>query len=467
MKSQADYAVGRVLGQLSHAPNVLETSLRELSQKKDKMLLRDSIKRKTEKLNFKRRISCTKSKETYYSDGTVSKERTKENKGKKHRKVAGNPLNIMKQLAREKGWMMGTPKKPQRRSSPLKLPQRDKQNWALLSRLKPDLKKSSEPGRETMYVVHGKCFYSDKLKFSTLLRKIYYEGYRTKDIESLLYSCLQKPFSTKIFFEIIEQEARTFAESVRVEILRLINKVSLKIDVNLFAEEEEDSVIDYFVPLSEATRSYKKIFGLVFDYYELLNSVHEEIKNIIVFYLKNFSSKQYDLTADDFYFHKSVLIRTVHEDKNINYFLHFHYSWLYHSPFYTKAFNRILNKLTQFMNEFGYGIFYDEDGDELDYPMPEPKPKPVQPAEPETEVQGKSETKSKKRKKKKKNKKKQSKVIKAKTEQQNDKMLQIFDSKLQQRDEELLKEKVYTRRAIVLDEQDRSMFEEIIEANRY
>ena len=470
MKAQADNRVGRVLGELNHAPNLLDPSVRDAGSKRERLGLRDYIRTKPEKLKFKRRYSSRNSKETSYSGQPTSKDKSKENKGKRKRQLAMKIRSIKQRLLEDEELWDSTSKKPQRYASPTKLPRKDRAYWFLLQRLKPDFKQSVEPNKPIYFMVKDTYAFSNKLKFSTLLRKIYFENYKTKDIRNFLYYSLCKPFTTKMFFETIEREANTFGESVRKEIIKLIDKVRIDIDVKLFGEHDESST-DSFLSYSEAKGMYKKVFKLIFEYYELLETVHEEIKNLIIFYLKAFSLKQYTLTTSDFYFHKAILVKTVHHDKNIKYFLNLHYSWIYHNSFYKKAYPEILNGLEKLMQNFGYTIFSEDEENEDEYyaleidddiAVHKLSNKEVE------DIKNNENDKKAKRKKKKKNKKKkkQAEAEEEKNNKYNKQMLQIFNSKLSQRDRDLFIEKVCTRKVVKLTEQEKSVFKEIIQANR-
>ena len=119
------------------------------------------------------------------------------------------------------------------------------------------------------------------------------------------------------------------------------------------------------------------------------------------------------------------------------------------------------------MQNFGYTIFSEDEEDEDEYYALEIDDDIAVHKLSNKEVEDiKNNENDKKAKRKKKKKKKQAEAEEEKNNKYNKQMLQIFTSKLSQRDRDLFIEKVCTRKVVKLTEQEKSVFKEIIQANR-
>lgn len=70
-----------------------------------------------------------------------------------------------------------------------------------------------------------KYFYSDKVNFVHVLRKIYYEKYKYEDLIDYILHCMKSINTVREFFEILIKEANSFAQTLKKYVIKKINEL--------------------------------------------------------------------------------------------------------------------------------------------------------------------------------------------------------------------------------------------------
>lgn len=212
-----------------------------------------------------------------------------------------------------------------------------------------------------IYYKNEKYYYSSKISFQTILRKIYYENYKIKNVKEYIIPCFKRLKSVRNYFDILFREAKSFSETIK----KLINKKLLRVlkDDRAFSDETTDT-LQYgprIKSFSKAIRNYTELIDLLFDSYQHLENVNYEIEKLTKIYLENYIEKSESVDFDTLLFHKSMFINNVYKDERIHTVIEELYEFFCRNSFYSRNFRELVDKVSEIYDNLEYGFDYDED----------------------------------------------------------------------------------------------------------
>ncbi len=171
---------------------------------------------------------------------------------------------------------------------------------------------------QNIFYKNEKYYYSDKVNFSAILKKIYYENYRIEDIKDYILPCFKKLGDERTFFETLIREARSFAEAVR----NVLSKKVYKLLKNPGENQKDSSNLNQqthkFKEFCKHSKKYIETIDLLFAYYKHLETINFEIDKLTKIYLENYIDREKQLSLNTLRFHQKMFINCVYNDSIIH-----------------------------------------------------------------------------------------------------------------------------------------------------
>ena len=318
-------------------------------------------------IKIRPQFSCTKSTATYYSRDTLYKlhEQAATNAGD----CMAEPNNDLLEYLNE-NYLTSTNFKVDKSRSPLKIPSSFRTGLKLLRHAKINKKPSearpiSDKQKivQNIYYKNDKYYYSNKIQFSTVLQKIYYENYKINDIKEYILPCFKRLSNVRAYFDILFREAKQFSESVKSSITNKIEKLVLKEDLN--GEQNLQCGINpyAFMPFSKACRKYEDVIGLLYDNYRHLEAINVEIEKLTRIYLENYIEKNKPLSFDTLLFHRSMFINNVYKDNLIHSFIEYTFNYFKQKTFYWNNYPSAVEKISEIYENLEFNFNFDNESE--------------------------------------------------------------------------------------------------------
>lgn len=310
----------------------------------------------------KPQFSGTKSTTTYYSRDTVTKVHDRL-LAKIGTDVAKPKIPQVWQLNKEIERKIRLSVK--RVNSPLKVPAGFKTGATLLKNAKVSKRAASDRSVsekqkivQNIYYKNDKYYYSNKIQFSTVLQKIYYENYKINDIKEYILPCFKRLSTVRAYFDILFREAKSFSETVKRNITSKIEKLITRDDPD---PNDPDSSPDFrFMAFSKACKKYEKTIDLLHDNYRHLEAINVEIEKLTRIYLENYVEKNKPLSFDTLLFHRSMFINNVYKDDLIHSFIEFLFDYFKEKTFYWNNFPKAVEKISEIFENLEFNFNFDD-----------------------------------------------------------------------------------------------------------
>lgn len=312
-------------------------------------------------------FSCTKSTTTYYSRDTLF--RIADHLASNiDTNTLGPDANILEYL--NDNFIMGTELKIRKCKSPLKVPSGFKTGINLVQYARFDnrpheVKPASEKQKivQNIYYKNDKYYYSNKIQFSTVLQKIYYENYKINDIKEYILPCFKSLSSVRAYFDILFKEAKSFSEAVKSNITSKIAKLVIK-NGDCDTDETNYGLKTFkFVPFSKACKKYEYAIDLLHDNYRHLELINVEIEKLTRIYLENYVEKNKPLSFDTLLFHRSMFINNVYKDGLIHSFIEHLFDYFKEKTFYSNNFPTAVEKISEIFENLEFNFNFDDDNE--------------------------------------------------------------------------------------------------------
>ena len=212
-----------------------------------------------------------------------------------------------------------------------------------------------------IYYKNEKYYYSSKISFQTILRKIYYENYKIKNVKEYIIPCFKRLKNVKNYFDILFREAKSFSETIKKRISKKLTKILVREED--YSSEAADIPIhrSIILPFSKAIRQYRGLIDLLFNSYQHLENVNYEIEKLTKIYLENYIEKKESIDFDTLFYHKSMFINNVYKDEKIHVVIEELYEFFCRNSFYSKNFRDLVEKVSEIYDNLEYGFDYDDE----------------------------------------------------------------------------------------------------------